>query len=194
MSSPEAFADDLDAFRAGLGAWLDANDAALSHQRGVHHLPMDALVARQRELQGALVDADWMRWGWPVHVGGLGGDARHRGTIYDELTRRGIPVPESYLTLETLIPMLVVYAPDLAREFVPALLRGDELWCQGFSEPDAGSDLAALRTRAVPDGDTWVLDGQKVWTSQATVAQRCVVLARTGSPEARHRDKTAASE
>ena len=97
------------------------------------------------------------------------------------------PMPEPYYTLETLIPMLSVYAPDLAREHLDALLRGDEAWCQGFSEPDAGSDLASLRTKAVRDGDDWVISGHKIWTSQASVAQRCVALVRTGTPESRHR-------
>jgi alkylation response protein AidB-like acyl-CoA dehydrogenase len=103
------------------------------------------------------------------------------------LVARGVPVPEAYYTLETLIPMLSVYAPPLANEYLCALLRGEELWCQGFSEPDAGSDLASLRTKAERDGDGWVINGHKIWTSQVTVAQRCVALVRTGTPESRHR-------
>jgi alkylation response protein AidB-like acyl-CoA dehydrogenase len=96
-------------------------------------------------------------------------------------------VPEPYFMLETLIPMLSVYAPDLARQHLHALLSGQEVWCQGFSEPDAGSDLASLRTKAVRDGDDWVINGHKIWTSQATVARRCIALVRTGTPESRHR-------
>jgi hypothetical protein len=107
--------------------------------------------------------------------------------VYDELGRRRVPIPESYLTVETLVPMLSVYAPHLAQRHLSDLLRGVERWCQGFSEPDAGSDLASLRTKAVRDGDAWIVDGHKVWTSQATVSQRCVVLLRTGTPESRHR-------
>jgi hypothetical protein len=103
------------------------------------------------------------------------------------LGAKHVPIPEAYYTLETLIPMLSVYAPDLARDHLIALLRGEERWCQGFSEPDAGSDLASLRTRARRDGDAWIIDGHKIWTSQATVANRCIVLARTGTPESRHR-------
>ena len=74
-----------------------------------------------------------------------------------------------------------------ARAHLTDLLRGAERWCQGFSEPDAGSDLASLRTKAVRDGDDWIVDGHKIWTSQATVSSRCVVLLRTGTPESRHR-------
>jgi len=178
---------DLDVYRAALGQWLVEHEALCAAQWDVHHLELTELAAVQRELQHALFDAGWVRYGWPESVGGLGGDARYRATLYDELTRQRVPVPETYLTLETLIPMLVEFAPAAAPGFVPALLRGDEAWCQGFSEPDAGSDLASLRTRAARDGDEWVLDGQKVWTSQATIAQRCVVLARTGTPESRHK-------
>ncbi len=138
-------------------------------------------------LQAALFDAGWVRYGWPEEIGGFGGDARHRGSVYDVLATRKTPLPEAYWLLETLIPMLSVYRPELARQHLAALLRGDELWCQGFSEPDAGSDLASLRTRAERDGDGWVINGRKVWTSQATASRRCIALLRTGTTESRHR-------
>lgn len=84
---------------------------------------------------------------------------------------------------EVLGPAVAEYAdPALARDVFPPLLRGDELWCQGFSEPEAGSDLGSLRTVAVRDGDTWVINGQKLWTSWAHHAARCIVLARTEGP------------
>ena len=85
------------------------------------------------------------------------------------LVERGVPVPEAYYTFETLLPMLSVYAPDLASQYLRASAAREEAWCQGFSEPDAGSDLASLRTKAVRDGDDWVINGHKIWTSQATV-------------------------
>jgi alkylation response protein AidB-like acyl-CoA dehydrogenase len=180
-------ADDLDGLRAAFAAWLDDNQSLLDRQRAVHSDEFAEVAAGQREFQVALTDAGWSRYGWSPELGGLGGDARHRASLYDVLGAHHVPVPEAYYTLETLIPMLSVYAPDLAREHLIALLRGDERWCQGFSEPDAGSDLASLRTRARRDGDAWVIDGHKIWTSQATVANRCIVLARTGTPESRHR-------
>jgi len=96
-----------------------------------------------------------------------------------------------------LAPTLIDFArPDLAAEVVPRLLSGAEMWCQGFSEPETGSDLAALRCRAEPDGDaataaSWVINGQKVWTSLAQYADRCVLLTRTGPVESRHRAITA---
>jgi alkylation response protein AidB-like acyl-CoA dehydrogenase len=178
---------DLDAYRAELARWLDGHDAVLRRQREFFAVDLADVAAVHRELQEVLYTEGWVRYGWPEDLGGLGGDARHRATLYDELGKRGVPIPEPYLTLETLIPMLSVYAPDLARANLGDLLRGAQRWCQGFSEPDAGSDLASLRTRAVRDGDDWVIDGHKIWTSHASISERCVVLLRTGTPESRHR-------
>ena len=178
---------DLDAFRAAFASWLDEHDALLNRQRRCFSLELADVAAVQEELQEELFAGGWVRYGWPEELGGLGGDARHRAVVYDELGRRRVPIPESYLTVETLVPMLSLHAPALAQAYLAALLRGAERWCQGFSEPDAGSDLASLRTKAVRDGDDWIVDGHKIWTSQATVSQRCVVLLRTGTPESRHR-------
>jgi alkylation response protein AidB-like acyl-CoA dehydrogenase len=181
------YAADLDGYRAAFARWLDEHESVLDRQRGVHSHEFIEVARRQRDLQEALFDAGWVRYGWPEAIGGLGGDARHRGSMYDALLRHDVPVPQAYYTLETLIPMLAVYAPDLAHEYLADLLRGAERWCQGFSEPDAGSDLASLRTKAERDGDGWVINGHKIWTSQVSVAQRCIALVRTGAPESRHR-------
>jgi alkylation response protein AidB-like acyl-CoA dehydrogenase len=178
---------ELDQFRAAFAAWLDDHEVLLAGQRHLCSTELREVAEVQRELQEALHDAGWVRCGWPEELGGWGGDARHRATVYDELGRRGAPIPETYLTVETLVPMLSVYGHELARRFLPDLLRGAERWCQGFSEPDAGSDLASLRTTAARDGDGWLVNGHKIWTSQATISQRCVVLLRTGTPESRHR-------
>ena len=93
---------------------------------------------------------------------------------------------------EVLAPTMIDYAsPEVAAAMVPRLLRGDEMWCQGFSEPGTGSNLASLSCRAVRDGDAWRVNGQKVWTSLAQFSQRCVLLTRTGTPESAHRGITA---
>ena len=116
--------------------------------------------------------AGWKRVGWPESVGGLGGGPRHRATYYDELGLAGLELPNSDQSIEVMAPAMLEYAPSLAEAFLPAFLAGEELWGQGFSEPDAGSDLAALRTRGAVDGDVVVVDGQKVWTSHGHLADR----------------------
>ncbi len=121
-----------------------------------------------------------MRYGWPEEVGGLGGPAILRAVVGEEVVGRRLVEPGPYSMLEVLTPTMIDYAPaELAAEMVPRLLRGEEQWCQGFSEPGSGSDLASLTTRAVQDGDTWIVNGQKVWTSYAQFSTRCVLLTRT---------------
>jgi alkylation response protein AidB-like acyl-CoA dehydrogenase len=139
-------------------------------------------------LQALLFEEGWSRLGWPERIGGLGGDPRLRAAMFDTLWEHDIAIPEPYSTLEILVPVMIVYAPHLAERYFPALLRGDEAWAQGFSEPDAGSDLAALRTRMEPEGHGWRITGQKVWSTFGHLAQRSVLLARSG--EAGHRGLT----
>jgi alkylation response protein AidB-like acyl-CoA dehydrogenase len=139
-------------------------------------------------LQGHLYEAGWARLGWPEHLGGLGGDARHRAVLYDELASAGFTSRCALEHLEILAPAVVAHwDPASSRKVLPGLMRGSELWCQGFSEPDAGSDLISLRTTATKDGDDYLIQGRKMWTSWASYAQRCVVLARTGDAAERHR-------
>lgn len=138
-----------------------------------------------------MYDAGWSRYGWPKQCGGLGGDELHRAIFYEELAAAMLPVPAQCWTLEVLGPALLRFAPTLAAEYLPRYLSGAEWWAQGFSEPEAGSDLAALRTRARDEGvGDFVISGQKIWSSQAPTASRLLVLARTGNPESRHRGLT----
>jgi alkylation response protein AidB-like acyl-CoA dehydrogenase len=145
----------------------------------------------------ALYDAGWMQYGWPERVGGRGGSPMLRTELGAALAARDLADPGLFSLVEVLAPTLIDFAPpELAAEVVPKLLSGEEIWCQGFSEPDAGSDLASLRCRATPDGDprsasTWRINGQKVWTSLAQYSQRCVLLTRSGPVESRHRAITA---
>jgi alkylation response protein AidB-like acyl-CoA dehydrogenase len=135
---------------------------------------------------------DWMRWGWPERVGGLGGSNLFRAYLGEAITARDLWEPGFSSLHEVLAPTMIEYAPpELAAPMVPRLLRGDEMWCQGFSEPGSGSNLASLSCRAVRDSDGWRVTGQKVWTSLAQFAQRCVLLTRTGTPESAHRGITA---
>ncbi|HEY2196443.1 MAG TPA: acyl-CoA dehydrogenase family protein, partial [Mycobacterium sp.] len=165
----------VEQFRSDLRAWLDENDLTPGPDHSLlGHMQQYARVCR------ALYDADWMRYGWPVEVSGLGGPAMLRAVVGEEVVGRRLAEPGPYSMLEVLTPTMIDYAPtELAAEMVPRLLRGDEQWCQGFSEPGSGSDLASLTTRAVQDGDNWVVNGQKVWTSFAQFSTRCVLLTRT---------------
>ncbi|GAB2824796.1 acyl-CoA dehydrogenase family protein [Actinocorallia aurea] len=162
-------------FRSGLRAWLTENDLA----PGPDH-SLEAEVAQLARVRRELFDAGWMRHGWPELVGGLGGPAVLRAVLGEEVATRGLAAPGIYSMVEVLVPTLISYAkPALAAEMVPLLLSGREQWCQGFSEPGSGSDLASLTTKAVPRGDHWIVSGQKVWTSLAQFSQRCVLLTRT---------------
>ena len=149
-------------------------------------------MAHLSHVKRLVFDADWMRWGWPERVGGLGGSPLFRAYLGEALTMRDFVEPGLYSMVEVLAPTMIDYAPPaLAADMVPRLLRGDETWCQGFSEPATGSNLGALTCRAVRADDAWVVNGQKVWTSLAQYAQRCVLLVRTGTPESKHRGITA---
>ncbi|MGV0797738.1 acyl-CoA dehydrogenase family protein, partial [Mycolicibacterium elephantis] len=164
-------------FRTALRDWLDAND--LTPPAGDNS--MEAHQAQHLRVLKALYDAGWMRYGWPESAGGLGGPDILRAIVGEEVVGRGLDHPGPYSMLDVLTPTMIDYArPELAAEMVPKLLSGQESWCQGFSEPGSGSDLASLTTRAVQDGDTWIINGQKVWTSFAQFATRCVLLTRTG--------------
>lgn len=135
--------------------------------------------------------AGWNRYGWPEEAGGLGGDEIHRAVYYEELGHAMLPIPVQQWTLETLGPVLIRFAPALAAEHLPHYLDGSEWWGQSFSEPESGSDLASLRTRADDDGaGGFVVNGQKIWTSQGPTAKRLVALVRTGTTESRHRGLT----
>jgi alkylation response protein AidB-like acyl-CoA dehydrogenase len=168
---------DVAAFRKDVREWLDSHD--LTPPAEVHE-SIDAELAQLSRVRAALYEAGWMRYGWPEAVGGLGGPVLLRAVLGEEVTARGLAQPGYYSMIEVLAPTMISYAPPaLAAEMVPLLLSGAEHWCQGFSEPGSGSDLASLSTRAEPRGDDWVVTGQKVWTSLAQIARRCVLLART---------------
>jgi alkylation response protein AidB-like acyl-CoA dehydrogenase len=180
---------ELGPFREALDDWLDGNAAALAPD-AVEGL--DAQMAHLSRVKGLAYDAGWMRWGWPERVGGLGGTPLLRAYLGEALTSRGYVEPGLYSMTEVLAPTMIDYAPPaLAAEMVPRLLRGDETWCQGFSEPSTGSNLGALTCRATRADGGWTVNGQKVWTSLAQYAQRCVLLVRSGTPESAHRGITA---
>ena len=181
---------DIATFRSELGRWL-ADHATDLNRFGALPTDLDGQFAVLGDLQRLLYDAGWLRWGWPEELGGLGGSSLLRGVLSEELAAAGCPPPFSFGMMEVLAPAVARFAPAVAAWALPPLLRGEEAWCQGFSEPEAGSDLASLRLRAVDAGDHFRVTGQKVWTSWAQYAARCILLARTGTPEEAHRGITA---
>jgi alkylation response protein AidB-like acyl-CoA dehydrogenase len=195
MQHPPAPTELAD-FRAELRRWLDVHHHELA-PRFAAPGTLDEHVAQMQRVKSILYDAGWMQCGWPERVGGRGGSPLLRMELGAAIAARDLVDPGIYSLIEVLAPTLIDYAPPaLAAEVVPRLLSGTEMWCQGFSEPGTGSDLAALRCRAEPDGDAqtaarWIINGQKVWTSLAQYSERCVLLARTGPADSRHRGITA---
>jgi alkylation response protein AidB-like acyl-CoA dehydrogenase len=174
-------------FRSALTGWLRDHEDELAPYRQRRSGPIEDAFAHENGLHRLLASGGWTRWGWPEAAGGLGGTAVLRAVLYDELAAAGHLIPEALSAGETIGPMLCTYAPAIARAELPAFAAGDRMWCQGFSEPDAGSDMAAIRTRAVDAGDHFVVTGQKTWVSFGHLAQACGLLVRTGETDSRHR-------
>jgi alkylation response protein AidB-like acyl-CoA dehydrogenase len=136
---------------------------------------------------GELAEAGYVAPHWP-RPWGLDADPVHQLIIDDELRRAGVQRPRNMIGIGWAGPTILMHGTDAQRErYLWPILTGEEIWCQLFSEPDAGSDLASLRTRAVRDGDEWVVTGQKIWTSFAHVARFGILLARTDPDAPRHR-------
>lgn len=134
-----------------------------------------------------LIDAGWLYASWPVEYGGRGLGAIEMVVLREEFARAGAAMPSDFVGSTLVGPTLLQWgSEEQKQEFLPGIVRGKVLWCQGFSEPGAGSDLASLRTRAVLDGDEWVIDGQKVWTTQANRADYMFMLARTDPSAPKH--------
>ncbi|MBM3660062.1 MAG: acyl-CoA dehydrogenase [Actinobacteria bacterium] len=190
MPDPTLVAD-VGAYAAAVDGWCATRPPALA--AAVRPIPDYATrVEVMSDLLGALFDAGWSRYGWPETLGGLGGSILHRGAMWQTLAAHGVASMAVFEHLEVLLPTLAALGPtDFVADALPAFLSGRERWAQGFSEPDAGSDLAALRTRAVLDGDAYRITGRKIWTSWAKYGTWCLVLARTGTTESRHRGLTA---
>jgi alkylation response protein AidB-like acyl-CoA dehydrogenase len=142
----------------------------------------------RRRWEKVLAKSGWTCLGWPVEHGGRGATMTQQVIFNEEYTRAAAPGRVSILGEGLLGPTLIHYGtPKQQARFLPPIRQGDELWCQGYSEPDAGSDLANVKTRAVQDGDEWVVTGQKVWTSLAHQADWCFVVCRTDPDSSRHK-------
>ena len=150
--------------------------------------PVHGTVDRGKAYRRALCDAGLAGISYPTHLGGSGLSAEYESAFREESLEL-LPGEDALfgLGLGMVVPTLRDHASDaLQQRFIPPALRGDEIWCQLYSEPGAGSDLAGLTTRAVRDGDEWIITGQKVWTSQAHIADLGILLARTDFDVPKH--------
>jgi alkylation response protein AidB-like acyl-CoA dehydrogenase len=172
------------AFRDELRAFLDAQ---LTDDLVATDGDEATRLARQREWQRRLAEAGLAAISWPAEHGGRGASALQQLIFTTEMARRHPPEPINRSAINQLGPTIIQWGTDAQRrELLPRILNAEDVWCQGFSEPDAGSDLAALRTRARRDGDHFVVDGQKVWTSKAHYANRIYLLVRTDPDAPKH--------
>jgi alkylation response protein AidB-like acyl-CoA dehydrogenase len=171
-----------EAFRAQVRAWLTENlSGEFAALRGLggpgrEHEHFEQRLAWNRHLAAS----GWTCIGWPREYGGQGASLARQVIFHEEYARSGAPARVGHMGEELLGPTVIAFGtPEQKQRFLPPIAAVRELWCQGYSEPGAGSDLASISTSAVLDGDHWVITGQKVWTSLATVADWCFLLART---------------
>src|SRR3954471_6535372 len=149
---------------------------------------LDDRMAVLREWQAACYEPGFVGRAWPSEFGGGGRGPAEQIVVDQELAAAGAPEFVNVVGLDVLGPSLLRFGNDEQRaRHIPSILSAGEIWCQGFSEPDAGSDLASLRTQAVEHDDHFVLSGQKTWVSWGQFARWCGVLARTDSSVAKHR-------
>ena len=184
------YSDSDQAFRKELRAWLEQALPTLQPKPSAEDWP--ARREYDTSWQRMLHDAGYAGIDWPREFGGRGASPTEHLIFLEETERAGAPyVGVNFVGLLHAGPTLIAEATDEQRgRHLPRILRGDEVWCQGFSEPGAGSDLASLRTRAVRDGDEYVISGQKIWTSFAQVADYCELLVRTDPDAPKHRGIT----
>jgi alkylation response protein AidB-like acyl-CoA dehydrogenase len=184
-----AFSAEDEAFRAEVRQWLSENLTGAFAEAG-------AIGGSGREHEGHEIRQEWEKklgaagWtclGWPKAFGGRGATLNQQVIFNEEYVRANAPVRVGHIGEGLIGPTLIAYGtPEQHERFLPPIVRGEELWCQGYSEPNAGSDLANVQTRAVLDGDRWIINGQKVWTSLAVQADWCFVVVRTDPSASKH--------
>jgi alkylation response protein AidB-like acyl-CoA dehydrogenase len=170
-----------ESFRDELRAWLGANHPGPEPEGD------DAGFAFRRAWQRRLHDAGWAGVSWPTEYGGRGATLVEQAIYNEEFVRAQAPSAANVLGLAMGGPTVIAHGSDeQKRRYLEPILSAEEIWCQGFSEPDSGSDLASVKTRAVRDGDEWLVTGQKVWTTLAHHAKWCMLVARTDPDAPKH--------
>ncbi len=181
-----SYPPEVEQFRKELRAWLAANlsQEVVAAGRGRDPDTFETL----RAWDATLADAGWGAVSWPQEYGGRGATVLEQLAYAEETTRARAPVPLNVIGMNNIAPAIMQYGTETQkRELLPRMVRADDIWCQGMSEPEAGSDLASLRTRAVAEGDDYVVSGQKVWTSLGHRADWCQLYVRTDPAAPKHK-------
>ncbi|HET6524350.1 acyl-CoA dehydrogenase family protein [Sphingopyxis sp.] len=173
------FSPEEEAFRAEAAAWLSAElGGPFADVRGLTSLTESP--ERRRDWEKRLGEAGWSCVGWPRDYGGRDATLAEQVIFAEEYARAGAPPRLNHIGIELAGPTILAFGTDAQKaRFLPPIARGEEIWCQGYSEPGAGSDLANVRTRAWREGEDWVIEGQKVWTSLAQFSDWIFVIARS---------------
>jgi hypothetical protein len=177
----------VEQFRIELRDWLSENltDELVAARRPAGR--DDAAFEMLRVWNATMADAGWGAVSWPREYGGRGATVLEQLVYTEETTRARVPMPLNVIGLNNIAPAIMQYGTESQKlTLLPRMMRADEIWCQGMSEPEAGSDLAALRTRAVRDGDDFVVNGQKIWTSLGHRADWCQLYVRTDPDAPKH--------
>ena len=183
------FSAEDEAFRDEIRGWLSDNLRDFEHLRGRggpgdDDVDFEGRLAWERQLAAG----GWTCVGWPKEHGGRGATLHQQVVYHEEYARAEAPGRVGIFGEGLLGPTVIAFGSEAQKErFLPPIVRGEEMWCQGYSEPNAGSDLANIQTKAERDGDEWVITGQKVWTSLAHWSDWCFVLCRTDQEAPRHK-------
>jgi alkylation response protein AidB-like acyl-CoA dehydrogenase len=174
-----------EAFRDELRVWLE------EHHPGDPPPGDEEGFSFRRRWQNELHEAGWAGLSWPKEYGGRGATLVEQAIFSEEMVRANAPSPANILGLAMGGPVVITHGTEAQKQrFLEPILSADEIWCQGFSEPEAGSDLASLKTRAVQKNGEWVVTGQKVWTTYAHLAKWCMLVARTDPDAPKHQGLT----
>ncbi|MBW2244724.1 MAG: acyl-CoA dehydrogenase family protein [Deltaproteobacteria bacterium] len=188
------FSEQDEAFRREVAAWMDdalGGEFSVLRRHGAAQADAMSHLEERRAWEKKLASGGWTCVGWPTEHGGRGLSLSQEVIFHEEYARAGAPMRLNHMGETLLGPTLIAFGTSEQKQrFLPPVVAGDEIWCQGFSEPNAGSDVANVQTRAWLEGDEWVIEGQKVWTSWASAADWCFTLCRTDPDSKLHKGLT----